>query len=207
MGAVSELIVREYFELHGFFVRQHRKYIARGERDDEEDLDFLVLNPRGAGGPPPAKFILESNDLAGIARARVAVKGWHTEVFYAAVLAHAPQVFRFAEAALDKPVARAFGVEGPVLKVLVLPALPRNPELREQSIQSLRANGVDAVILFHTILADLLNRVEPNRNYEKSDLLQVLRILKQYDFVKEPQLELFKSRRRRAKESKAPGAG
>ena len=36
MSAVSETIVREYFELHEFLVRQHRKYIApnqtRGRR-------------------------------------------------------------------------------------------------------------------------------------------------------------------------------
>ena len=28
MSSVSETIVREYFELHEFLVRQHRKYIA-----------------------------------------------------------------------------------------------------------------------------------------------------------------------------------
>ena len=36
-----------------------------------------------------------------------------------------------------------------------------------------------------------------NRNYQKSDLLQIIRILKNYDFFKEPQLELFKSRRKK----------
>jgi hypothetical protein len=33
--------------------------------------------------------------------------------------------------------------------------------------------------------------VEVNRNYQKSDLLQTIRILKNYDFFREPQLELF----------------
>ena len=44
MAAVSESIVREYFELHGFFVRQQRKFIPRVQAEDDE-IDFLVFNP------------------------------------------------------------------------------------------------------------------------------------------------------------------
>jgi len=47
------------------------------------------------------------------------------------------------------------------------------------------------------MLADLIDQIEVNRNYQKSDLLQIIRILKNYDFFKEPQLELFKTRRRK----------
>ena len=36
MAAVSESIVREYFEMHGFFVRQQRKFIARIQAEDDE---------------------------------------------------------------------------------------------------------------------------------------------------------------------------
>jgi hypothetical protein len=48
------------------------------------------------------------------------------------------------------------------------------------------------------MLANLIERVEPNRNYQRSDLLQTLRVLKNYGFFREAQLELFKPRRRRA---------
>ena len=44
MSAVSETMVREYFELHEFLVRQHRKYISQTRREDD-DIDFFVLNP------------------------------------------------------------------------------------------------------------------------------------------------------------------
>ena len=47
------------------------------------------------------------------------------------------------------------------------------------------------------MLADLIDQIEVNRNYQKSDLLQIIRILKNYDLFKEPQLELFKSRRKK----------
>ena len=85
------------------------------------------------------------------------------------------------------------------LKILVVPALPQDTQARDQSIALLRSKGIDAVIPFHTMLADLVSETEVNRNYQKSDLLQIIRILKNYDFFKEPQLELFKSRRKKKK--------
>jgi len=62
----------------------------------------------------------------------------------------------------------------------------------------LRSKGIDAVIPFRTILIELIKATEVNRNYQKSDLLQIIRILKNYDLIKEPQLELFKVRRKKA---------
>jgi len=41
------------------------------------------------------------------------------------------------------------------------------------------------------MLSDLIEHIEVNRNYQKSDLLQVIRILKNYDLFAPPQLELF----------------
>jgi len=70
-----------------------------------------------------------------------------------------------------------------------VPGLPRNAKLRQQSIEVLRAKGVDGVISFRSILQELIASVHTNRNYQKSDLLQVLRLLKNYDLLKEPQLE------------------
>jgi hypothetical protein len=54
---------------------------------------------------------------------------------------------------------------------------------------------VDHVIPFRTMLSDLVNETQANRNYQKSDLLQIIRILKNYEFFKDPQLELFKAKR------------
>jgi hypothetical protein len=77
--------------------------------------------------------------------------------------------------------------------------LPAGAEARQQSIELLRGKGLDGVIPFHTMLADLIDQIEVNRNYQKSDLLQIIRILKNYGFLKEPQLELFKPKRRKSK--------
>jgi len=96
---------------------------------------------------------------------------------------------------------RQVGQDGTPLKILVVPALPQNAQAREQSIGVLRSKGIDAVIPFRTMLAELVAKTEPNRNYQKSDLLQIIRILKNYDLIKEPQLELFKVRRKKASAS------
>jgi len=202
MSSVSETIVREYFELHAFLVRQHRKYIVQTKRE-EDDIDFFVLNPRPQQRQTEMPFVLASTDLPFVERAIVVVKGWHTETFSSAVLTHAPEIFRFVEAKVFQQAVRIFGKEGTAKKILVVPALPQVAQAREQSITLLRARGVDAVIPFRTMLTDLVEHTEVNRNYQKSDLLQIIRILKNYDFFKEPQLELFKARRKR--KSGAPG--
>jgi hypothetical protein len=201
MSAVSETIVREYFELHEFLVRQHRKYIGQTRREDEDEIDFFVLNPHPQARGEPLPFVLGSDDLASIGRAIVVVKGWHTETFSSAVLTHAPEIFRFVEPRVFQQAARAFGKDGTLLKILVVPALPQAAPAREESIALLRSKGIDAVIPFRTMLMDLVNETEVNRNYQKSDLLQIIRILKNYDFFKEPQLELFRSKRKKP----APG--
>jgi hypothetical protein len=197
MAAVSESIVREYFELNEFLVRQHRKYIGQTRREEDDDIDFFVLNPKPQPLPGELPFVLTSADLPFVNRAIVVVKGWHTETFSSAVLAHAPEIFRFVEPKVLQQAVKAFGKDGTPLKILVVPALPHEAKSRDESIALLRSKGVDAVIPFRTMLADLVNEIEVNRNYQKSDLLQIIRILKNYDFFREPQLELFKSRRRK----------
>jgi len=196
MSAVSETIVREYFEVHEFLVRQHRKHISR---DEEDDIDFFVQNPQPRVQGEPLPFVLTSADLPGIERAIVVVKGWHTETFSSAVLMHAPEIFRFVQPKVFQQAARAFGKEGTLLKILVVPSLPQSTQARDESVALLRSKGIDAVLPFRIMLTDLINEAETNRNYQKSDLLQIIRILKTYDFFKEPQLELFKAKRRTAK--------
>jgi hypothetical protein len=196
MSAVSETIVREYFELHEFLVRQHRKYIAQTKRE-KADIDFFVLNPLATKRDGEAPFILASEDLKYIERAIVVVKGWHTETFSSARLESTPEIFRFVGTKVFQQAAKVFGENGAPLKILIIPALPYDAKARDESIALLRAKGVDAVIPFRTMLADLIMHTETNRNYQKSDLRQTIRILKNYDFFKEPQMELFKAKRKR----------
>ena len=208
MSAIDEGIVREYFEQNGFLVRQARKYqVAARRKLAEEEIDLVVYNPAWERGPRKPDFFLFSNELPFVQKAVVAVKGWHTGVFTPQMLKSSPEIFGFLKQSVLKQAERFFPAEtaedagGAVTKILVLPSLPTAEPFRSQSIELLKAKGVDAIISFRSMLLDLLDKIETNQNYTKSDTLQVMRILKNYDLLKDTQLDLLPDRAaaRRAK--------
>jgi hypothetical protein len=197
MSAIDEGIVREYFEQNGFFVRQARKYQVQARRKvGEEEIDLIVFNPAWQRGSRKPDFFLFSNELPYVHKAIVAVKGWHTGVFTPATLKSSPEIFRFLEENVLKEVSRLFPPEaadettGALTKILVLPSLPTAEPFRSQSVELLKSRGIDAIISFRAMLLDLLDKIEINQNYSKSDTLQVMRILKNYDLLKDAQLDL-----------------
>jgi hypothetical protein len=197
MSAVDEGIVREYFEQNGFFVRQARKYQVQSRRKiADEEIDLVVLNPSWERGSRKPEFFLFSSELPYVQKAIVAVKGWHSGVFTPTMLKSSPDIFRFLEENVLKQASRLFPPDpvddggGLPTKILVLPSLPTAEPFRSQSVELLKARGVDAIISFRAMMLDLLEKVEINQNYTKSDTLQVMRILKNYDLIKDPQLDL-----------------
>jgi hypothetical protein len=199
MSAVDEGIVREYFEQNGFFVRQVRKYqVQARKKTSDEEIDLLVYNPSWQRGSRRPDFLLFATELPFIRRAIVAVKPWHTDVFTPALLKSSPdKILGFLEENVLRQVRRFFPTEsaeaggGDLTKVLVLPALPTAEPFRTQSVDLLKSSGVDAIISFRSMLIDLIDKIETNRSYGKSDALQVIRILKNYDLFKPTQLDLL----------------
>lgn len=201
MSAIDEGIVREYFEQNGFLVRQARKYqVSSRRKNAEEEVDLMVFNPGWQRGARKPEFFLFSNELAYVHKAVVAVKGWHTGVFTPQMLKSSPEIFGFLQANVLKNVTRFFPADaadesgGALTKILVLPSLPTAEPFRSQSVELLKARGVDAIISFRAMLLDLLEKIEINQNYSKSDTLQVMRILKNYDLLKDAQLDMFPAR-------------
>ncbi len=200
MSAIDEGIVREYFEQNGFLVRQARKYQVQARRKvGEEEIDLIVFNPAWQRGARKPDFFLFSNELPYVQKAIVAVKGWHTGVFTPATLKSSPEIFRFLEENVLKEASRLFPAnsgdeDGDLTKILVLPSLPTAEPFRSQSVELLKARGIDAIISFRAMLLDLLEKIEINQNYSKSDTLQVMRILKNYDLLKDAQLDLLPDR-------------
>lgn len=202
MAGFDEQIVREYFELHGFLVRQLRKYqVPARKKLAEEEIDLLVYNPSYVAQGRAPNFLLFATELPYIHRALVVVKAWHTTLrFTPAMLRSSSEIFKFLEKNVLKTVEDVFvdveEEEGfgdrEIMKILVLPGLPTAEPHRSESIQLLRDRGVDGIISFRSMLMDIIQKVETNRNYSKSDTLQILRVLKNYDLVKDPQLALFK---------------
>jgi len=210
MSAIDEGIVREYFEQSGFLVRQVRKYqVQARHKTGDEEIDLLVYNPAWQRNSRRPDFFLFSNELQFVHRAIVAVKGWHSGRFTPATLKSAPEIFRFLEENVLKEATRFFpmdadepGAASDLVKILVLPGLPTAEPYRTQSVQMLKERGVDAIVSFRAMLLDIIDKVEINKNYRKSDTLQVMRILKNYDLLKDAQLDLLPERTPAAKRNK-----
>lgn len=202
MSAIDEGIVREYFEQNGFLVRQVRKYQVQARRKTgDEEVDLVVYNPAYRRNSRRPEFFLFASELAYIHRAIVVVKGWHTGKFTPNMLKSSPEIFRFLEENVLKEVTRFFPVDAEepgnapdVTKILVLPSLPTAEPFRSQSVAMLKEHGIDAIISFRSMLLDIIERVEINKSYGKSDTLQVIRILKNYDLLKDAQLDLLAER-------------
>lgn len=214
MAAVSEWMVRDYLEALGFFVLQPRKYqvTARAKRPEEE-MDLLAYNPMAQGPLRAGGLLWGGRELRAVSRAVIGVRGWHTERFSPTVLTESPEILRFTE---DEAVRQAEALlgpgPGPVVKILCVPSLPASKELQDQALALLKARGVDGVILFRTMLLELAAMIDESKNYDKSDLMQILRILKTYGLLKDAQLDLFHDQRprdasvrRRKKPAKRPG--
>ncbi len=199
MAIFDEDIVREYFELNGFFARQLRKQCVRSRKKPvEETVELLVYNPSAPSDAPEPNFQLFSSDMAAIRQALVVVHGWqHTRVT-PAILKSPVRLLDFLKKEVLNQTESLFAVEegeledaAPYRKVLVLPGLPTAEPQRSECIEHFKEQGVDGVIAFSTILEDLLRHVEVNHSYQKSELLQLVRVLKVYDMVQAPQMRLF----------------
>ena len=206
MSGFDENIVREYFELNGFLVRQLRKYrVQTGKKRAAEEIDLVVFNPdpNAAVERPASGFQLFSKDMPTIRRAIVVVKAWHHSRCTPAMLKSHSKSFDFLKKEVLQQAETYFRMDAEEVaedlqldasslsKILVVPGLPAGDPQRTEIIRLLQERGVDGIIAFSTILENLLRRVEVNHSYPKSDLLQLMRILKFYDMVKEPQLALF----------------
>ena len=200
MSGFDESIVREYFELNGFFVRQLKKYqVQSRHKKIDEQIDFLIYNPKASTSEKFENFQLFSQDLVKIRQAVVVVKAWHSSRFSPAMLKSSSKIFDFLKKEVISKASSYFSLEGidrkqqkgSFRKILVIPGLPYTEPHREESVLLLKKMGIDNIISFSSILENLINGVEVNHSYQKSNLLQMLRILKIYDSLKGPQMTFF----------------
>ena len=208
MSSVNEWIVREYLEALGFLVRQPRKYqVVARSKGLHEEVDLLAVNPGvKPGGVLPKAKIWGAADLAQVACAVVAVRGWHSEKFTAAMLASSPEIYRFTDPESIRAAETDLGLAQPA-RILCMADLPADHDQRAEALGFLKSRGIDGVILFRPMLLELAERIDVKKTYEKSDLLQILRILKNYDLLKSGQMDLFAQARRRKPLATAAGPG
>lgn len=146
-------------------------------------------------------MIWDVEQLKDVQRAVVSIRGWHTDRFSPATLKKNPELFRFTELPVTKEARKILG-PGSVTKILCLSDLAAGSNPQEEALRLMRENGVDGVLSFRTMLLELVDNLDVAKNYEKSDLLQILRILKTYDLLKDAQLELFSRKKTRKSASR-----
>lgn len=199
MSGFEEHIVREYFEQHGFLVRQLRRNHEIGKRRIQgETIDLAVLNSAFAPTGRPSAFLLFTTELVCLERAIVIPRAWHQVArFSPNLLKSSSEVQKFIEkhAAKEMEAFEAM-VDLPAgwetsKRILVLPSLPTREPHRTESIDFLRSIGIDGVISFRAIALDVIAKLEVGRIYDKNPSMELLRGLKVYDLLKEPQLGLF----------------
>ncbi len=202
MASVNEQIVREYFETLGFFVIQPNKHqVAARHKHDAEEIDLLITRPGPAGGANhPKNVVWGAKELSKVQRAVVSIRGWHTDRFSPATLKKNPEIFRFTELPVTKEARKMLG-SGSVTNILCVSDLASGAAPQEEVLTIMRENGIDGVVSFRTMLLELVDHLDVSKNYEKSDLIQTLRILKTYDLLKDAQLDLFSKKKVKRKGS------
>jgi len=199
MASVNEQIVREYLETLGFFVIQPTRYqVAARKKTAVEEIDLLINRPEYGDGKLPAPGLWGTEQLRAVDRAVVSVRGWHTDRFSPAVLEKSPELLRFTDADVMKQAERFLG-RGPTARILCISDLPASKNMQSRVIEQFVEHGVSGVVLFRDILMELLSDIDVKHNYEKSDIMQILRILKNYGLLRDPQMELFARRGRGTK--------
>lgn len=190
MASVSEEIVREYLEVNDFAVKVHRKYHLTGAKRDELDEVDLVATNLNEQSAAPENMLLGKQDICGIERAVVAVRGWHSETFSPARLKSSPEILNLG-LLNEKKVSERFFRKQTFNRILVVSSLPLDASLKQKVLQTLKENGIDYVLEFRMVLEDLIDRVQVHRNYDESPTLQLIRILKRYDLIRDYQMDLF----------------
>ena len=203
MTGVDDLIVREYFEMNGFFVRPLRKHNVQSlAKRSDQAMHFVIYSPNFEAESREPNPLLFSSELPLIERALVLVKGRHSPKFSAATRRSSAEIAKFLEKDILKHADSLFDLRDEdakcverFFKILVTPGFPTHEPHKAHSIEILDKAGIDAILSFRSMLQDIVSKVKVNYSYQRSNMLQILRLLKTYDMIKSSQLELFEDKK------------
>lgn len=199
MQRIEETIVTEYLEQNGFLVRPLRKSRPQTKKTLDEGLDLYVRNMVFREGGKEPSFLLFSSELRYLESAIICVRGWYGDKANLASMSGGAEMLKYLEANVSKKVGKwfyydagvTFGTKIPPRKILVAPVFPTQEPHRSQCVDLLKEKGVDGILSFKSMILDLIDRVDTKQVYEKTDLLQLLRLLKTFDLVKDSQMDLL----------------
>ena len=198
---VERDLVEAYFESNGFLVRQTTAYEAVSEKKRQMRLPSLaVFNPLSRRNETGLDFRLFTGDLPKIRSGLVGLLGWENSSFSQSVLTSDARILKFCkkevnegrvtESLKSEPGLMGSGF-GDFLRLIVVPGLPKADGKLMESYELLKSAGVDGVFTLRSIMENLLRQTIPSKSYQGKSVFQIMRLMKAYDLVREPQLEMF----------------
>ncbi len=192
MFKINGELTRIYFEMNNFLVKINYELISGGDENREkEEMGLIIVNLNPSFSSPPRNFILNTENLLGITRALVEMKVWHSKRFSPSVLFSSLGPLRFLSPEASRQARDVFKKVN-FKRILIIPRLPATRNTQDKSVDILKRKGVDHIIEFRTILEFLIENVNPAKNYDDSDSLQLIKLLKNYKLLREDQMTLFK---------------
>lgn len=194
-------LMEAYFESNGFLVRRAGRVESVVSRKKQDSLLTLaIFNPAVLQNSSSLSHRLYTGDLIQIRAALVSLIGWGNTDFTIGMLNNDGLLVKFFKKEVrDDRIQSGFapGPElaesgmGSFLRLLVVPALPRNETKAGEVFTILQDIGVDGVLTLRSMIENLLKQTEPSKVYTGKPFFQVLKLLKAYELAKEPQLEMF----------------
>lgn len=203
MAWVEEQLVREYFEINGFRVGAIRARETVGRRRKGHPDYHLEILRSDVTSEGTAGFQLFTSEVGRISWARVRIEGWDAAGFTVRMLRNGKQLVEHLRKSVLKGVEppeaeEAAGAESTggrtgecFRRIWVLPGLPSTDPYREEAVGLLRERGVDHALTFRTILDNVSQNVDTTVGYERSPFLELIRLMKLFEMVSPPQMDLF----------------
>jgi hypothetical protein len=197
---VERELVETYFESNGFLVRQTGNLeVVSGRKKHEKLVTLGIFNP-AVSHNASMSFRLYTSDLSKIRSGLVTLLGWGNSDFANGMLNNDSSLVKFFKKEVkDSRLNTGFNSSselaqsgmGPLKRLLIVPALPRNETKAGDVFSMLKEIVVDGVLTLRSLLENLLKQTEPANLYPGKPFFQILKLLKVYELAKEPQLEMF----------------
>lgn len=198
---IERELVESYFESNGFLVKGTTSPQGVTSSKKQNILPCMaIFNPLASGNGSNMGFRLFTSDMTKIRSALVGLLGWENTSFTNSILASDARILKYFKLETkDERVAESLKLSpdltgagfGKFLRLLVVPALPKSEGKLIETFSLLKGVGVDGVLTMRSMLENLLRQSLPSKSYHGKSIFQILCLMKAYDLVKEPQLEMF----------------
>ncbi len=203
MTPLEELIAREYFERNGFYFKRLTLNLPAELPKTKHPISlpptYLLQRQTGRTKNQPLedRFQLFSSDIGGLALGTLTIISWQGtglslpmfqsfSRYRSWVRNTIAPVLKFLQSSLQQASFPA-----PPLPIVLLPGLPSQDPYRKEIIQILKENGIEALFTLRTLLESLIHQIDTHSLTPDSAISEILRLLKTYDLISPPQLDLF----------------